>query len=187
MLVIDVFSLFQIQSSIFSHREQRDYRKQPSLNIRGKMTDPFDPIASSWRIILPPSASHTHSCFSPSHRFFLGGFGFICSTGIKPTDIMYNPLPLYHSLGESLMQNLSFADALQFLLKVAGFVSRTGRFKTISYLTGLSCLYLFSLIGGCTTVLRKKFSASNFWKDCIKHKCTVSMHAKRSNYHTALD
>ena len=27
---------------------------------------------------------------------------------------------------------------------------------------------------GCTIALRKKFSASNFWIDCIKYKCTVS-------------
>ena len=31
------------------------------------------------------------------------------------------------------------------------------------------------LILGCTMVLRSKFSASNFWTDCIKHKCTVSI------------
>lgn len=29
------------------------------------------------------------------------------------------------------------------------------------------------LISGCTVVLRKKFSASNFWKDAIKYNCTV--------------
>ena len=27
---------------------------------------------------------------------------------------------------------------------------------------------------GTTLVIRKKFSASNFWTDCIKYKCTVS-------------
>ena len=27
---------------------------------------------------------------------------------------------------------------------------------------------------GATLVIRKKFSASNFWQDCIKYKCTVS-------------
>jgi len=27
---------------------------------------------------------------------------------------------------------------------------------------------------GCTVALRKKFSASNFWNDCIKYQCTVS-------------
>ena len=30
------------------------------------------------------------------------------------------------------------------------------------------------LFGGSTIVLRRKFSASNFWDDCIKYKCTVS-------------
>ena len=27
---------------------------------------------------------------------------------------------------------------------------------------------------GNTLALRRKFSASNFWNDCIKYKCTVS-------------
>lgn len=30
------------------------------------------------------------------------------------------------------------------------------------------------LIHGMTVVIRKKFSASNFWDDCIKYNCTVS-------------
>ena len=30
------------------------------------------------------------------------------------------------------------------------------------------------LFWGSTLVLRKKFSASNFFIDCVKHKCTVS-------------
>ncbi len=29
------------------------------------------------------------------------------------------------------------------------------------------------LINGCTIVLRKKFSASNFWKECKENKCTA--------------
>lgn len=29
------------------------------------------------------------------------------------------------------------------------------------------------LVSGCTIVLRKKFSASNFWKDAIKYNCTA--------------
>ena len=31
-----------------------------------------------------------------------------------------------------------------------------------------------SLFFGCTTVIRRKFSASNFWKDCSKYNVTVS-------------
>ena len=30
------------------------------------------------------------------------------------------------------------------------------------------------IVNGCTIVLRRKFSASNFWSDCIKYQCTVS-------------
>ena len=30
------------------------------------------------------------------------------------------------------------------------------------------------LFWGSTLVLRRKFSASNFFVDCVKHKCTVS-------------
>lgn len=31
-----------------------------------------------------------------------------------------------------------------------------------------------TLINGCTCVIRRKFSASNFWKDCVEYQCTVS-------------
>ena len=30
------------------------------------------------------------------------------------------------------------------------------------------------IYAGATLVVRRKFSASNFWLDCIKYKCTVS-------------
>ena len=30
------------------------------------------------------------------------------------------------------------------------------------------------IVEGCTLVLRRKFSASQFWSDCVKYKCTVS-------------
>lgn len=30
------------------------------------------------------------------------------------------------------------------------------------------------LIHGMTVVIRKKFSASRFWDDCVKYNCTVS-------------
>lgn len=32
------------------------------------------------------------------------------------------------------------------------------------------------LLFGCTMALRKKFSASNFWSDCIKYNCTVAQY-----------
>ncbi len=30
-----------------------------------------------------------------------------------------------------------------------------------------------ALFGGTTTIIKKKFSASAFWKDCVKHNVTV--------------
>ncbi|CAI2350717.1 unnamed protein product [Caenorhabditis sp. 36 PRJEB53466] len=33
-----------------------------------------------------------------------------------------------------------------------------------------------ALLGGSSCVIRKKFSASNFWKDCVKYNCTVSQY-----------
>ncbi len=42
-------------------------------------------------------------------------------------------------------------------------------FHTTGGLLGVGMALLF----GCTVVLRKKFSASNFWTDCIKYQCTV--------------
>lgn len=33
-------------------------------------------------------------------------------------------------------------------------------------------VYGSCIAGGRTVVLRKRFSASNFWKDCIKYDCT---------------
>lgn len=31
-----------------------------------------------------------------------------------------------------------------------------------------------ALLCGATIAIRKKFSASNFWKDCVRYRCTVS-------------
>ncbi len=33
----------------------------------------------------------------------------------------------------------------------------------------------FALFNGTTTVIKKKFSASNFWKDCVKYDITVRL------------
>lgn len=51
--------------------------------------------------------------------------------------------------------------------------------------TFYTCLPLYHLAGGClgvcqvlifanTIAIRHKFSASHFWQDCIKYRCTVS-------------
>ena len=93
---------------------------------------------------------------------------------------MYNPLPLYHSLGKSLMQNLSLTNTFDSCSRWLGLRLLQVSSRSLLICTVVILLYLFSLIGGCTTVLRKKFSATNFWKDCIKYKCTVSTRAGES-------
>jgi len=55
---------------------------------------------------------------------------------IRPDDIIFNILPLYH---------------------ISGGVLGTG----------------VTLVFGTPVVLMRKFSASNYWNDCIKYKCTV--------------
>ncbi|KAJ4449464.1 hypothetical protein ANN_00863 [Periplaneta americana] len=59
---------------------------------------------------------------------------------LTPDDVMYNPLPMYHS---------------------AGGIIGTGP----------------ALVHGNPIVLRTKFSASSYWTDCIKYKCTIRLHA----------
>jgi len=56
--------------------------------------------------------------------------------GIKDSDVVYSPMPLYH-------------------LATGGMA------------TGLSILM------GCTVVLKKKLSISQYWRDCVRHNVTV--------------
>jgi hypothetical protein len=67
---------------------------------------------------------------------------------MRPNDIIYNPLPLYHSTGGIL---------------------GTGP----------------PLVLGNPVVLRTKFSASAYWKDCIKYNCTVRDQRKTAAKATA--
>ena len=63
--------------------------------------------------------------------------GITVCAEVRPDDVVYCTLPLYHTNGGVLA---------------------TGQM----------------IYTGSTLVIRKKFSASNFWPDCIKYKCTVS-------------
>ena len=55
---------------------------------------------------------------------------------LSNSEMIYNPLPLYHTAGTTL---------------------------------GTGQVILF----GCSAYIRKKFSASHFWEEAAKHKCTV--------------
>lgn len=82
---------------------------------------------------LPKAAVITHV------RYMFMSMGVYFMHAIRTDDIIYNPLPLYHTAG--------------------GMIG-----------VGIVCLK------GVSMALRKKFSASNFWADCIKHKCTVAQY-----------
>ncbi|KAI0989377.1 hypothetical protein GJ496_002264, partial [Pomphorhynchus laevis] len=78
---------------------------------------------------LPKMAKITH------YRFLLGGCGCYHVQNMKSSEVIYNPLPLYHSMG------------------------------------GWLCLS-YALLYGNTVVIKKKFSVSSFWKDCVTYNCT---------------
>lgn len=79
---------------------------------------------------LPKAANINH------YRLMLAANGFAGAIGTRPSDRMYDCLPMYHSNG--------------------GMVA-----------TGAT------LIGGGTVVIREKFSAREFWDDCVKWNCTA--------------
>mgnify|MGYP005984452177 CR=1 FL=1 len=70
-------------------------------------------------------------------RYLFMALGLHYMTALEEDDIVYDPLPLYHS---------------------AGGIVGIGQ----------------SVVRGISVVIRRKFSASNFWNDCAKYKCTVS-------------
>ncbi len=72
-------------------------------------------------------------------RFMFLTFGVSKTIKITSQDTIYNPLPMYHSVGGIL---------------------------------GVGAV----LLGGSSMAIRKKFSASNYWTDCIKYKCTVAQY-----------
>lgn len=72
-------------------------------------------------------------------RFFMFAYGTRMTVGVKPRDIIYTPLPLYHTAGGII---------------------------------GVAQVLLY----GNTMLIRKKFSASKFWDDCIRYNCTVAQY-----------
>ncbi|EFA06666.2 long-chain fatty acid transport protein 4 [Tribolium castaneum] len=99
----------------------------------GKPRDKLLFIFTSGTTGLPKAAVITNL------RFFFMALGIRYMAVITEDDIIYDPLPLYHSAG-------AIVGVGQCILK------------------------------GTTVVIRKKFSASYFWVDCIKYRCTVAQY-----------
>ncbi|RZF38777.1 hypothetical protein LSTR_LSTR008147 [Laodelphax striatellus] len=98
-----------------------------------KMTDKFAYIYTSGTTGLPKAAVMTHC------RFMFMVVSTNKVVNITEDDVVYDPLPLYHTAGGLL---------------------------------GIGQ----ALLCGSTVVIRSKFSASNFWTDCIKYNCTVAQY-----------
>lgn len=79
---------------------------------------------------------------------------------MQAADVLYDCLPLYHSAGTTGRlgrgRGRGTGDPSSSPLS-AGNIMGVGQ----------------CLIYGLTVVLRKKFSASRFWDDCVKYNCTV--------------
>uniref|UniRef100_A0A665VU40 Arachidonate--CoA ligase n=1 Tax=Echeneis naucrates TaxID=173247 RepID=A0A665VU40_ECHNA len=97
------------------------------------MNDRLFYIYTSGTTGLPKAAIVVHSRY-----YRIAAFGYYAFS-MRPDDIIYDCLPLYHS---------------------AGNIMGVGQ----------------CLIHGLTVVVKKKFSASRFWEDCIKYNCTVRIY-----------
>ncbi|CAN9510078.1 unnamed protein product [Ophioblennius macclurei] len=102
----------------------------PAYKLRKEFHDRLFYIYTSGTTGMPKAAIVVHSRY-----FRIAAFGFH-SFGLRPEDVIYTCLPLYHSAGTIM---------------------------------GVGQCLLF----GLTVVIRRKFSASRFWDDCVKHNCTV--------------
>ncbi|NXG20069.1 S27A1 protein, partial [Grallaria varia] len=79
---------------------------------------------------MPKAAIVVHSRY-----YRIAAFGYY-AYGMRPHDVLYDCLPLYHS---------------------AGNIMGVGQ----------------CLLHGLTVVIRRKFSASRFWDDCVQYHCTI--------------
>uniref|UniRef100_A0A8C3UIC2 long-chain-fatty-acid--CoA ligase n=1 Tax=Catharus ustulatus TaxID=91951 RepID=A0A8C3UIC2_CATUS len=105
--------------------------KTPLGNEPGRgMDDRLFYIYTSGTTGMPKAAIVVHSRY-----YRIAAFAYFAFR-MRPDDVIYTCLPLYHSAGN--------------ILGVG------------------QCL-----LHGLTVVIRPKFSASRFWDDCVKHRCTI--------------
>jgi len=106
-----------------------DQTIQDSINF----TDKLMFIYTSGTTGMPKAAVIKHA------RYILAAGGLTIMIGVKKDDVVYCPLPLYHSVG--------------------GMISLSG------------CMH-----HGIPMVMRDKFSASSYWKDCVKYNVTAAQY-----------
>ncbi|XP_039279544.1 long-chain fatty acid transport protein 4 isoform X1 [Nilaparvata lugens] len=104
-----------------------------SVTIRPSYKDHLMYIFTSGTTGMPKAAVMPHS------RYLLAGLAAICLLKLTKDDIIYNPLPMYHTAGGAL---------------------------------GIGA----ALMSSTSVVIRPKFSASNYFSDCVKYKCTIGQY-----------
>ncbi|XP_050054635.1 long-chain fatty acid transport protein 4-like isoform X1 [Aphis gossypii] len=124
-----------ISNAINLDNELKEVSKSaPETDIsEGSSKDQMLYIYTSGTTGMPKAAIMTQS------RAIYMAMGAKHIAGISEHDVVYTPLPLYHTAGGIL---------------------------------GVSSV----LLGGSTCVIRSKFSASNYWNDCLKYECTVAQY-----------
>ncbi|XP_028678505.2 long-chain fatty acid transport protein 1a [Erpetoichthys calabaricus] len=105
-------------------------RLPPPRTHRKVFNDRLFYIYTSGTTGLPKAAIVVHSRY-----YRIAAIGYHAFR-MRPNDVIYDCLPLYHS---------------------AGNIMGVGQ----------------CLVNGLTVVIKKKFSASRFWEDCVKYNCTV--------------
>ncbi|EEB19125.1 Long-chain fatty acid transport protein, putative [Pediculus humanus corporis] len=83
------------------------------------------------------------------------------TTGLPKAAVINNNRYLFISIGVKILLKLHDDDILYNSLPL---------YHTSGVIVGAGQ----SILSGITVVIRKKFSASNFWQDCIKYNCTVA-------------
>ncbi|XP_016953585.1 long-chain fatty acid transport protein 4 [Drosophila biarmipes] len=134
-----------------------DLRKVPGHDLLPGAVDLGSALSNQKKLELPPKASPEEArskllyvytsgttglpkaAVITNLRFLFMSAGSFYMLRMSSEDVVYNPLPLYHT---------------------AGGIVGVGN----------------AILNGSTVVLRKKFSARNFWLDCESHNCTVAQY-----------
>lgn len=132
-------------------------------------------MGGTFRGMTPPAPPTQRPWCSPRY-YRIAAFGYYAYR-MRPDDILYNCLPLYHSAGKWPCPHPPWRPlGVPVLLLRSSHTRMAGANPTAV----VSCCVPGNIMGvgqclinGLTVVIRKKFSASRFWDDCAKYRCTV--------------
>lgn len=117
---------------------------------------PLHSCTSGWGSFLGPAS---HLSVSAPRYYRIAAFGHH-SYSMREVDVLYDCLPLYHSAGTAGPGDWAVGT---------GPGRASSRLPSLGNIMGVGQCVIY----GLTVVLRKKFSASRFWDDCVKYNCTV--------------